>query len=207
MTTSSHRPFFSLYWVASALAGLAVGLGSLWWSDPVEVIVDRGDDYIELYIGLPATGLIEDLAMPAEALASEDGTVDFLRFREKVWDLADAVLRSVDSRIASEPLKFEATSLMVHPTNERLPFRDSYDGNLAASICSASIPETPPRLNELYAYSGFYAFADHTDRPLNLTLPKTDRLPILVHVRDHSEGVLVNEAWHLVWDGGLLSIK
>lgn len=189
------------------LAALCVA-GVFAFARPVTlvVIVDRTDRAVELFIGLPARSLTDVFALPPRHLAGPDGAVDFLALRDGTWSIGDALFASLDARFGAAPVRFEATSLMVHPVHRRVPFDDPLDGLIALGVCGVTPPSTPPRLDALYAYSGHIAYVEDSSRVLELTFAKTGRAPILVDLRDFSDGRPIRRGWRLLMDGGSLVI-
>ncbi|MEO0496169.1 MAG: hypothetical protein AAF141_02190 [Pseudomonadota bacterium] len=171
----------------------------------MSVIIDRQDEVIELYFGLPARGLSEVFALPISQLPGESSAVDFAKMREGTWDLGDASFQSVATSLGGKPVEFEAMSMMVHPDDERLPFRNALDGTLAVSVCGIPIPQDAQSVQDLYAYAGFIAMSKSTRGDLNFDFLRTGRLPVLVDISDFANGRLVKRSWSVLWDGGSIS--
>ncbi|MEM6461013.1 MAG: hypothetical protein AAF724_03775 [Pseudomonadota bacterium] len=204
------RPFRSI--IAAAAVGIcltAVGttVASVQSDPEISVIVDRKSGSVELFLGMPAQDLVDVLAMSPTNLTEADGTVDFASLREGTWDIGDAAFASVNSHLGDELVQFEAMSMMVHPSEDVLPFSDPIDGVLAVSVCSVDAPAKPPRLGDLHSYSGFIAYADDTSRPLQLSFAETGRSEVSVEVLDYNDGELVNRSRHTLADGGTLTIS
>ncbi|MEN0041552.1 MAG: hypothetical protein AAF764_09480 [Pseudomonadota bacterium] len=172
----------------------------------MSVIVERKPDYIEVFVGMPATGLKQIFALPEHSLAAADGTVDFESLRSGTWDIGDDAFDTVDARLGGRAVNFEAMSVMLHPIAERVPFRTAVDATLAVSICQVDTPPVRPTLSELYAYAGFISLQNDTKQPLTLTFSETDRLPWLVDVKIYDDGKLVETSWNVLRDGGSLSL-
>lgn len=206
-----RRPLITRSVVAAAVivavfSAVGVTIASLRPEPVVSVIVERKDTSVELFIGLPAKGLVDILAMDAHHLTETDGTVDFASLREGTWGIADVAFASVGTRLGKEAVTFEAMSLMVHPNDRPLPFSDPIQGLLAVSVCGVVPPETPPTLDVLHAYAGFIAYSNETGRPLRLAFAKTGRAAVRVETRDYENGRLVGQFRQELVDGGVLTI-
>ncbi len=172
----------------------------------LSVVVERRAGSVELFVGLPAEGLVEVFAMPAAALAGADGTVDFDGLRDGTVAIGEAILNPVATALGGRPVTFEAMSMMVHPEQWKLPLRDPVDGLIAVSVCTVPAPAWAPTLEDLHAYSGFIAYTDDPLQPLHLRFPGTGRAPVAVVVRDFTDGVLTAVHRATVPDGGVLGI-
>lgn len=176
---------------AAALGVVALGSvvsAALAAEDRVDLIVDRTGRGIEVFFGMPATVAISRFGLAAEQLEGSDGGVDFAAFSEGTWDIGDALLKGVDVRIAGVEAGFEATSLMVHLKDQRLPFRSPLDALTAISVCGVAPPDTPPALDDLYLYAGFVAYPQDTAGNLRFVLPNRPGDTLLVQVRQFGAG-------------------
>ncbi len=126
-----------------------------------------------------AQGLVRRVCC-VTVLVSPDGTVGCIDRREGTWSIGDTAFQSVESTLASEGIRLEAMSVMVHPVTR------SIEG--------------------CHAYLGFIAYADDTAGPVRLRFADRGRLPVLARVRAHSDGFPAGTSWHIIWDGGVLTI-
>ena len=172
----------------------------------VALIVDRKDGDIELFFGLPAARITDVFAAPPQILVDADGLVTFDDLREGTWDAGDDLFAGVEARLGARSVSFEAMSVMVHPIDQRVPLNDPLDGIIAVSICMAIIPGARLPLDTLYLYAGFIGYAEETDAPLELSFTQTGRLPSIIDVREHRDGVLIRTHRVKLKDGGTLLI-
>lgn len=196
-----------LYAMLRALAlCVPIGLAApLVTAEEMTLIVERDDSSVAIYFGLPATGMLDVFALPPGALTNEGGQVPFEELRLGTWEIGDALFAPVAASVGGAPAVFEAMSLMVHPTDQRLPLRDPLDGMLAIAVCSVEPPEAPT-LDTLYSYVGLIAYPDDPAAPIGFELPATGRAALEVTVRDFYDGRLWSEANLTVEDGGTLSL-
>lgn len=183
MTLVRH-PCLTLFRAAcvAAVALCAVG-PSAGAAEQIDLIVDRGTRGIEMFLGMPARTAITRFGLDPELLTGAGGVVDFAEFSGGTWDIGDHLLADVDVRIGGAAAGFEATSLMVHLNEQRLPFLTPVDGLTAISVCGVAQPATPPTLDDLYLYAGFVAYPPDTQAPLQFTLPEAPGEGLLVTLR------------------------
>lgn len=174
---------------AAALGGAAlVGAGMSATAEQIDLIVDRGVRGVEIFLGMPASTAVTRFGLDPDDLTGPDGTIDFTAFTVGTWDIGDALLDGVEIRIGTEAAGFEATSLMVHLKDQRLPFKTPLDGLTAISVCGVLPPETPPALDDLYLYAGFVAYPQDTGADLRFDLPEEPGDGLSVTVREYGAG-------------------
>lgn len=156
----------------------------------IEIVVERTENYVELYLSAPAPALSRLFGLQARGLAEPDGTVDFERLRLGTMDLGDELFETVTSKVGGVETDFEAMSLMAHPIEQRLPLNNALDGAVAVSVCTTVPTATPLRLAQLQAYAGFIAVTRHPTEPVSLRFPNLERETWTVSVRDHLNGKL-----------------
>lgn len=160
-------------------------------ADQVELIVSRDDRSVEIFLGMPALTAVEGFGLDPRLLTGPDGPVPFERLQEGTWQIADALLDSVEARIGGQAAGFEGMSLMVHPLDRPLPFVTPLDGMTAISVCGVPAPEAPRGLQELYLYAGFVAYPDDPGAPITLRLSNPGGVDLVV--RDHGFGGQLRE--------------
>ncbi|SNS66550.1 hypothetical protein [Antarctobacter heliothermus] len=170
---------------AAAFCGAGLSAGA---AEQIEVIVDRGTRGIEIFLGMPARTAITRFGLNAEFLTGPGGAVDFADFSGGTWDIGDHLLAGVDVRIGKAEAGFEATSLMVHLKDQRLPFLTPIDGLTAISVCGVAQPAIPPTLDDLYLYAGFVAYPPDALAPLRFTLPQAPGEALSVTLREYGPG-------------------
>jgi hypothetical protein len=186
---------------ASALALLPLGAAA---SD-VTMVIERGPTTVEVFLGMPAEGLVDYFGLPPERLEDETGEVAFEPLRLGTWTIGDDVFAGVEARIGGAPASYEAMSLMVHPEDQKLPLYNSFDGMMAIAVCSVEPPENPT-LDRLYSYVGYIAYPGDPNGALQFTLPETGRDALRFEIRDFREGALLAETQVTVPDGGTLAL-
>ncbi|MEM6486908.1 MAG: hypothetical protein AAF677_01340 [Pseudomonadota bacterium] len=194
----------------TAVLSGAVALG-LFQAQPVlaadvDIVVDRRDGHIELFIATRADGFVTAFDLPAGLLVQEDGSVDFAPLRQGTWEIGDALMSNVTVELQNGPVAFEAMSLMVHPLANAPPMTNPFEGLMAMSVCTVDTPATPLGLDGLQGYVGYIAYVEDSDGTLSLRLPQTGRGDLEVHVRDFVAGRPAATEVTLVPDGGVVSI-
>lgn len=189
------------------LAGcLAVALSTPAAAEDIEIVIDRGADSVEVYMAMNAATMTNAFGLPPTLLADEHGLVDIEPLRQGTWQIGDALLANVETRLDDAPAVFEAMSLMVHPADSPLPLDTPIDGMVAIAVCTVPTPETHPGLSELRAYVGFIAYPVDPEQIVSFSLPESGRQPLDITVRDFKNGQLVASSTHKVADGGTLTI-
>lgn len=171
----------------------------------VTLVVERGPDTVEIFLGLPAEGLVDYFGLPPERLEDETGEVAFEPLRLGTWAIGDDVFAGVEATIGGAPAIYEAMSLMVHPEDQKLPLWNSFDGMTAIAVCSVEPPENPT-LDRLYSYVGYIAYPAAPDGALTFRLPETGRAALRFEIRDFRDGQLLRESQETVPDGGTLTL-
>ncbi|MBY6116607.1 hypothetical protein KUW09_20080 [Mameliella alba] len=163
----------------------------------VELIVDRSASAVEVFFGMPAQTAVSAFGMAPGLLTDAEGEVHFEDFRQGTWDLGDALLQAVETRIGGQAARFEATSLMVHLQDQRLPFQTPLDGLTAISVCGVTAPDVPPRLNDLYLYSGFVSYPPDPRGGLEFAIPgiSGQGLEVALTVYGTDGGVTRQDVW------------
>ncbi|MEM9047513.1 MAG: hypothetical protein AAGC92_02230 [Pseudomonadota bacterium] len=192
----------------AALAGFLAGFAALSpvQAGDIQIVIDRGSDSVEVYMAMNAATMSDAFGLPPDLLADERGLVDIEPLRQGTWDIGDALLRNVETRLGDDPTRFEAMSLMVHPAERPLPLDTPIDGMIAIAVCTVPTPETPPSLDDLRAYVGFIAYPVDPDQVVSFTLPAAGRAMLDVTVRDYHKGRLLAASQHKIADGGTLTI-
>ncbi|MEM8813076.1 MAG: hypothetical protein AAGF59_10700 [Pseudomonadota bacterium] len=192
----------------AVLAGMlaAFVLPSLASPMALSIIVERRDSSIEIFVEVPAARLNDVFGVVPSEILNDNGTVAIDRLREGTWDVADALMQSTNATLGEKQLRLEGMSMMVHPSNLPVPFRDAIDGITAIGVCQVLPSDGPLYLDDTIAYSGFIGYGSQTGRPLRLDFPITGRLPRLVEIRDYADGKLLQRSWSLLEDGGSLTI-
>lgn len=204
MTIAGKALIFS---VAGALVGLILlVLPPRPTDERLQIIVDRSDGYVELYLTAPATALVNLFALPPQSLSGQDGTVNFERFQLGTTNIGDQLFDGVTSKAGGAEIEFEAMSVMVHPIDDKLPFDNAIDGVWAISVCITENPEAPFRLSQLQAYSGFIASTRHYAETISLSVPNLSKKTWNVLVRDHVDGALQQEYVASISDDGELTL-
>lgn len=166
----------------AACCGVGLSAGA---PEQIELIVDRGTRGIEIFLGMPARTAITRFGLDPALLTGMGGAVNFADFSGGTWDIGDHLLAGVDVRIGRAAAEFEATSLMVHLNEQRLPFETPIDGLTAISVCGVAQPATPPTLDDLYLYAGFVAYPPNAQAPLQFTLPEAPGEGLAVTLREY----------------------
>lgn len=159
----------------------------------LQFVIDRADDYVELYFSAPAETVVDVFGLPPRSLVEADGSVDFDRLRLGTADIGDELFSRVRSSIDGTDVTFEAMSLMVHPIEDKLPLSNPIEGIIAIGVCTTENSETPVGLSQLQAYSGFIASTQNDDGTISVQLPNGGKKVLTVLVRDHTDGRLQRE--------------
>ncbi len=109
----------------------------------LEMIVDRGDGHVSVFLSMPAPAAVDLFGLPPAALVGADGTVPFDALRLGTFDIGDTLWTDVRATIDGVPATFEAMSLMVHPKDSRAPFDTPLDGIIAIGVCTVPDPNAP----------------------------------------------------------------
>ncbi|MEM6615840.1 MAG: hypothetical protein AAF619_04885 [Pseudomonadota bacterium] len=169
------------------------------------IIVDRKSDSVELFMSFPAENLQPLFGHADSLIAESDGTVDLVAMRDGTWTLGDALLSTVTTQLGAEDLPFEGMSLMVHPNDYEVPFRDPIDGSLSVAVCNVAIPDVPPTLADLTIYAAYHAMVEGADEPITLSFPKDDEAPSAVDVAVFQDGILTSKGkLEIASDGTLI---
>lgn len=190
--------------VAASIAALVLALVAAVYvraeANSLTIIVSRDGEYVELFVGLPAEAVDDVFDLPESKLLSDNGKIEFAKFQRGTWELGDRLLASVDARTDNAAVSFEAMSLMLHPSEDYIPFNDFVDAALAVSVCNAITRPAASSLTDLDVYAGYFAIADKPGAEIKLVFPQTGRFPVLVKIREYSNGRLAEESWKLLSD-------
>lgn len=186
------------------IAGICTALATAAPALDVELIVDRDERTIELFMSLPGEAITPLFAVEPKGLVSLDGTVTFDDLRIGTAAQADWLIQKTAFRVAGEPAVFEAMSMMVHPKEDRLPFLDPIEGSIAMSVCNVPDPG-PLTLDLLHTYAGFIAYPTKGYGALALDLPTSETLTLTVHEYDRGEFLRKSEI--LLAPGETLSLE
>ena len=89
----------------------------------VEIVVDRSEQGIELFLSLPAADATDVLGADLSELDGLTTGVDFSVLQNGTWTQGDVLWGGVDTAVNGTAVTFEAMSMMVHPANQALPTR------------------------------------------------------------------------------------
>lgn len=175
--------------------------------DVVQVIVDRREDELTVYISIRATELPRVFGVGADALLDDDGTVSIDKLYGGTFTLADAVWTGVETRLGDQPVALDGLSLMVHDPEFLPRFSDPWDAEGAIAVCTS--PETVDglSLSPLRAYLGYYAWKVDATQPLEITLPTTGREALSVEMRQYWNYQPIGVQMVTVADGGTLVLR
>ena len=156
---------------------------------PIQMVVERRESSLELYISGRADLLFDMFDMPHREVADNDGLLQLRDLQSGTWQLGDRLIAGSRFSLGRQEISFEAMSLMLHPIEDRLPLRDSVDGLVAIAVCTAI--DGPPRalkLSELQAYVGLHAEVDDSQGQLVLRLAGAAPVELHADVRDFVDG-------------------
>ncbi|MEM8972040.1 MAG: hypothetical protein AAGD43_08275 [Pseudomonadota bacterium] len=193
----------------AVLLSTGIWVNQLWAekdSPTLDIIVDRKPDHIEIYIQLPGEAIESVFAGDVSQLGDTNGFVDFEGLRNGTWQHGAALFGKLKAASAENSINLEMTSLMVHPPNRTLPFRDPIEGLVATSVCGVEVPRQHNTLADLTANVGFYADVTSGNDRIELKLPSTGRKPVSVRVREFSNGQQIADLRSSLADSGLLRI-
>ena len=139
-------------------------------SADVEIVVDRSEKGIELFLSLPAADAQNVLGADLSQLDGLTTGVDFSVLQNGTWTQGDVLWGNVKTEVNGAPVTFEAMSMMVHPADQSLPFFDPIDALTAISVCGVPIPEENPAIEEMHLYAGFIAYPTDGTGTLRLDL-------------------------------------
>ena len=108
----------------------------------LDVIVDRGESAVEIFVSLRALDIPAVFGNSPDFIAPPGVTVAYEELREGTWDQGDAMITGAALRVGQVDAPLEAMSLMVHPKDAPMPFRDVADAYLAMSVCNGFAPGT-----------------------------------------------------------------
>lgn len=168
-----HRLCLSI--LAFCLAAPALGAD-------LEIILDRRDRSIEMFLSLPADGAKTTLGTDLSQIEGLTTGVDFSVLQNGTWTQGDLILAQTNAQIGATPALFEAMSMMVHPKAQKMPFADPFDALTAVSVCGVPVPDAPPALDSMHLYAGYIAYPVNSAQSLTLRLGNS--APIEVTVRD-----------------------
>lgn len=169
----------------------------------VTLIVERREGSVEIFLGGQADRVVQSLSANVPGLLNENGFVPFERFNSGTWSLADQLIANVGFAIGGQAPELHAMSLMAHPLDQELAFRDAVDAVQAVSICAVLNPPTNLMLEQAQLYAGFISYVDDSEQPVVLTLEPSLRgldhdHPISVVVYDYANGHLTAN-WTAQW--------
>ncbi|MEM6308127.1 MAG: hypothetical protein AAF701_09095 [Pseudomonadota bacterium] len=150
----------------------------------MRMIVDRDPDAVEIYMQLPVPlipGVLGDLP---PRFAQDDGRIKIAPFRNGTADFGDVFFRDVTATIDGTPVALEAMSMMVHPAEFDMPFRDPLDAITAISVCNVPDPNAIFAQDGLTAYLGYIAYPVNGHSNIRVTFPN----PIDLEVIEFSAG-------------------
>ncbi len=174
----------------------------------LDVIVNRHDGTIELFVSTPAENFVSVFGLPAERLVEPDGTVDFAPLRANgTFEMADEMIATTSATLDGTPMVFEGLSLMLHPLDEKQPFGTPFEAFLAIAVCTFNDPATRLTLQQLHGYAGFIADVGDIDGMVRLRLPRTGHDELRVLVRDFRSGAAALPYEVRVGDGKAFEIR
>lgn len=163
----------------------------------IDMVVERRGDSVEIYLGGNAQTVSNAFGADPSVFTNAEGFVPFDSFQSGTWSLGDRLLSGVSIDIGGSSHALEATSLMLHPADLHVPFRNAVDAVMAVSICAVLNPPDNLTLDDASLYAGYIAFTQAANEPIMLrgnTLPGA----IKVRILDFWDGQLVGEAMR-VW--------
>ena len=172
----------------------------------LDVIVDRGESAVEIFVSLRALDIPAVFGNSPDFIAPPGVTVAYEELREGTWDQGDAMITGAALRVGQVDAPLEAMSLMVHPKDAPMPFRDVADAYLAMSVCNGFAPGTVPTVDILHVYAGYIAYpVDPLGELLSLSLGNTDVVDVTV--RDMTQGVQSASYTMTVAPGATLELR
>lgn len=187
-------------------SGLLIAPQAVAQEPDIEIVVDRHNDSVELFVAARADTLLSAFDLSPQRLTETDGTVEFSKLREGTWDTGDDLFAKSDFALDGAPLVFESMSMMVHPIDLRLPMTTPLEALISVGVCSVDAPDQRPSLDQLHGYSGYIAYTDNGSGALRIDLPSTGRESLVVTVRDFDRGLFLAEYRHVLGDGESLLI-
>ncbi|MEM6712071.1 MAG: hypothetical protein AAF590_07290 [Pseudomonadota bacterium] len=175
-------------------------LGADMLSNDVTLILERRGGAIELFVGGRADVLSTSLDAELVGAVNDEGHVQFADFFSGTWTIAEDLFGNVTASVENETLPAHAMSLMLHPLDApSVPFYDSVDGVLAVSICSVEDPAADLTLDDNALYAGFILYTDDNEAPLTLSRPMHAGAPLMLNVRDYTDGALTT-SYSIMWN-------
>ncbi len=171
----------------------------------LQIVVERSEGYVELYLSTPAASLVELFDLPPQKLVGSDGNVNFDHLRLGTAHIGDRLFERVRSQAGGTDIKFEAMSLMLHPISEKLPLNNALDGAIAIGVCNTPTPEHRG-LSRLQAYTGLIVDTEKFAETISLKLPNSSEKTWTVIVRDHVDGKLSREYVATISGDGKLTL-
>lgn len=170
----------------------------------LDIIVDRRGDSIELFFSLPAADAQTSLGTDLSQIKGLTTGVDYTVLQQGTWNQGEALFANLRAQTAGKPQPFEAMSMMVHPIDTALPFRDPHEAMTAISVCGVEIPDIPPPLGDMHVYAGFIAYPVDSSQNLTLNLGNTVEIPVTVL---DFNGSVVAQTEILLPPGALLNLS
>jgi hypothetical protein len=171
------------------------------------IIIDRTPRSIEVFMALPADAVEAVFGALPGGIVDAAGEVDVTQLRLGSWEQAAALIDHVAVAVDGNDGEFEAMSLMLHPGASPLPFAAPWDGLVATSVCTATLPATPTSLADHRLYGGYIAHPIDGFAQVELRFPQTGRVDLDVQIREHVNGVPLRTRRASLPDGGVLSLR
>lgn len=172
--------------------------------DRADMIISRDAKTVEIFFSMPATTAADHFGVARDDLLNDEGYAVLDAYTEGTWTLGEDFWTGVEAQIDGAPVTFEAMSLMVHPANTPLPYRDPLDALTSIEVCTVN--DATLDLSEAQLYVGLIAYTDSPDGELSFTFPNVTPSDIAFNVRDFTDHrlTLQTQAWS--GEGGDLTI-
>ncbi len=190
-------------------AALAAGGATAEAMPRLDLIVDRDDVSVSVFLTVRLDALESALGVSPDLLRAADGMFPIAVFQQTgTADLAETIAAGIGYDIGGAEAEFPAMSMMVHPEERRLPFVSPIDGWIAISVCGTEGAEGLIADRDVRLYAGYTAYPVDGTASLEIVLPNAE--PLAVTLRDHRMGeplevreMVVDAAQPLALPGGV----
>ena len=138
----------------------------------LQIIVDRSEDSIELFLHLEGQQLTPAFGVDADrVIRDEDGELLTPQFQlTGSYDEALKLIGNIQTMVSGQTVAFEPMSMMLHPKSFDLPFNEPFDGWSYMSACSVIPPSGVVQDADLRIVAGYSAYPVDGRQPIEIML-------------------------------------
>ncbi|MEM0976964.1 MAG: hypothetical protein AAGJ34_05485 [Pseudomonadota bacterium] len=179
---------------------------SLAFAQPIDVVVDRSADDVEIYFRLPASEMEQIFGLVPDTVLDLDGMVDFGALQMDSVTPGTEIFQKTRAQSSAGDVAFETISFMVHPTDTALPFMTPWDAMVTTTFCSVD-PSAPPQgLGLMTTYVGYFADQVPHSGAITLDFPWVGRDAQVVRVTEFRDKELWRSYDATISENGELSL-